>query len=119
MLLVKVDKTKVKLKRQAKMCVCRPPKFLKTLYDRVRPNIVGNIEANIKRAIMDDPNVVGDVEANKEEENSATVGGSRLELLPPIILEKILKQVTDLKDIHRLLTVSRTIASTASIFFIE
>ena len=25
MLSVKVDKTKVKLKRQAKMCVCRPP----------------------------------------------------------------------------------------------
>ena len=54
-----------------------------------------------------------------EEENSATVRGSRLELLPPIILEKILKQVTDFKDIHRLLAVSRTIASTAGIFFIE
>ena len=68
---------------------------------------------------MDDPTTVGDVEANKKEENSATVRGSRLELLPPIILEKILKQLTDLKDIHRLLAVSRTIASTASIFFIE
>ena len=57
--------------------------------------------------------------AKFEEENSATVRGSRLELLPPIILEKILKQVTDLKDIHRLLAVSRTIASTTGIFFIE
>ena len=53
-----------------------------------------------------------------EEENS-TAGGSRLELLPPIILEKILKQVTDFEDIRRLLAVSRTIASTAGIFFIE
>ena len=43
---------------------------------------------------------------------------SRLELLPPCILEKILGYVTELKDIHRLLAVSYTIAETAGIIIL-
>ena len=53
------------------------------------------------------------VSTEDQERDCAPPGESRLELLPPMILEKVIGQITDFNDIHRLLAVSRTIANTA------